>query len=404
MRMLENNPSGVKKADLIVGIPSHNEAASIAFPTAQAAAGLKQYFAHLDTVVINCDNNSTDGTAEAFLNADTQGVPKIYLSTPEGIKGKGNNIRNLCKKALDLDAKAVVVIDADLVSVTPVWIKNLGEPLFKDFGYVAPLYMRHKYEDALNSMIVYPLTRSLYGRRVKQPKGGEFGFSRAMVNTFLKNGAWNEEIAQYGVDIWMTTLAMNEGVPICQAFLGRPKLHRARDPIFDPGLVFRQILTTIFSLMETYHDKWYATKWSKPTAIFGFGGEEPEPPATVEVSREKLYQRFKSGFTEHWETYRTICSTENFQKLREIASLSREHFEIPMPHWAKIMYDFALAFHKQKVGGNKACDVLMPLYIGMVLSFVNKTEGMSMQQADEVLEDLCLHFEQTKPYLRDRWK
>lgn len=404
MKMLENNPSGVKKADIVVGIPSQNEAANIACPTVQAGLGLKRFFSHLTAVIINCDNNSADGTGNVFLQADTEGVPKIYLSTPEGIKGKGNNLRNLFKKALELDAQAVVVVDADLKSITPTWIKNLGEPLFKGFGYVTPLYMRHKYEDTLNNTIVYPLTRCLYGRRVRQPMGGECGFSRAMVCSFLKNGQWNEEIAQFGIDTWMTTRAMNEGLPICQAFLARPKVHRSRETILEPGILFRQVLTTIFTLMETYQEKWMGTKWSKPTAIFGFGSEEPELPAPVEVRRDKLYHRFKNGFTDHWETYRQICSSENFQKLREIASLSMEHFEIPMPHWAKIIYDFSLAYHHKAVAAGKVAEVLIPLYIGMVLSVVNKTEGMSLQQADEVLEDLCLHFEQTKPYLRDRWK
>ncbi len=39
----------------------------------------------------------------------------------------------------------------------------------------------------------------------------------------------------------------------------------------------------------------------------------------------------------------------------------------------------------------------------MTLSFVNKTEGMSHHQAEEFLEDLCLVFEQSKPYLIYRW-
>jgi hypothetical protein len=37
MKMLEKNPRGMKKADIVVGIPSHNEAAKIAYPTEQTA-------------------------------------------------------------------------------------------------------------------------------------------------------------------------------------------------------------------------------------------------------------------------------------------------------------------------------------------------------------------------------
>jgi len=404
MKAIEENPRGVKKADIVVGIPSYNEASSIAYPTSQAALGLKEYFNSLNAVIINCDNNSTDGTGNAFMNTDTNGIPKIYLSTPKGVKGKGNNFRNLFRKVLELDAQAIVVVDADLKSITPKWIKNLGDPLFNDFGYVAPLYVRHKYDGTITNNIAYPLTRCLYGRRVRQPIGGDFGFSGRMAGFYMKSDLWDEDVSQFGIDIWMTTIAMNEGVPICQAFMGRPKVHKPKDPAADLGPMFKQVISTIFNLMEAYHDKWETTKWSKPTAIFGFGLGEVEMPPPVEVDKEKLYQRFREGFNRYWDAYRTIFSSENLQKIREIASLSIDHFEMPVTVWSKVLFDFAKSYHHNTVDKTMAIEVLIPLYYGMTLSFVNKTEGMSIQQAEEFLEDMCLVFEQTKPYIIDRWK
>ncbi len=403
MKAFEKNPAGVEKADIVVGIPSYNEADLIAYPTSQAALGLKEYFGDSRAVIINCDNSSTDGTGNAFMNTDTLGIPKIYLSTPKGVRGKGNNFKNLFRKVLELDATAIVVVDADLKSITPRWIKNLGEPLFNDFGYVAPLYVRHKYDGTITNNIAYPLTRCLYGRRVRQPIGGDFGFSGRMAHQYLKSTLWNEEVSQFGIDIWMTTIAMNQGVPICQAFMGRPKVHNPKDPASDLGPMFRQVISTIFNLMIEYKGKWQSAKWSKPTAIFGFGLGEVEMPPPVEVDKEKLYRRFRDGFNTYWDTYRSIFSTENLQKIREVASLSIDHFEMPVPVWARILFDFALGYYHITVDRDKAIEVLIPLYYGMTLSFVNKTEGMSIQQAEEFLEDMCLVFEQTKPYLIDRW-
>jgi glycosyltransferase involved in cell wall biosynthesis len=403
MKAREENPMNVRQADIVVGIPSYNEAATIGFPTVQAAQGLIDHFARMNPVIVNCDNSSTDGTGAVFLNTDTQGVPKIYLSTPKGVKGKGNNFKNLFRKVLELGAKAVVVVDADLKSITPRWIKNLGEPLLTDFGYVAPLYVRHKYDGTITNNIAYPLTRCLYGRRVRQPIGGDFGFSGDMAGIFLKSGLWDEEVSQFGIDIWMTTIAMNEGVPICQAFMGRPKVHKPKDPAADLGPMFRQVVGTIFNLMGEYRDKWQSTKWSKPTAIYGFGLGEVEMPPPVAVDKDKLYQRFHEGFHANWDIYRSIFSSENLQKVREVASLSMEHFEMPVTVWAKVLFDFALAHHNRILDQARVIEVLIPLYYGMTLSFVNKTQGMSIQQAEEFLEEMCLVFEQTKPYIRDRW-
>jgi len=176
----EINPDNIKKAEMVVCIPSYKEADAISYPTTEADKGLKKYFGEYESVIINCDNNSPDHTREAFLETATES-PKIYLSTEPGLKGKGNNFRNLFQKVVDLKAKAVVVVDADLKSITPEWIKHLGEPLFSGFSYVAPLYVRHKYDGTITNGIAYPMTRSLYGRRVRQPIGGDFFRSESVL-------------------------------------------------------------------------------------------------------------------------------------------------------------------------------------------------------------------------------
>jgi hypothetical protein len=196
---------------------------------------------------------------------------------------------------------------------------------------------------------------------------------------------------------------MNEGVPICQAFMGKPKAQKPKDPSLVPGPMFKQIVSTIFNLMIAYHEKWASTKWSKPTAIFGFGIGEVEAPPVVKVSKERLYTRFREGFNTNWNLYRSLFSSENLQKVREIASLDIDHFEMPVPVWARILFDCSISYSKKVMDRARLIEVLIPLYYGMTLSFVNKTEGMSSQQAEEYLEDMCLVFEQSKPYLVYRW-
>ena len=61
------NPEGIDGAEIVVGIPSRNEADAIAFPTEQAATGLERYFPGHRAVVVNCDNASSDGTAGRWL-------------------------------------------------------------------------------------------------------------------------------------------------------------------------------------------------------------------------------------------------------------------------------------------------------------------------------------------------
>ena len=399
----ELNPSNIKKTEMIVCIPSYNEADSIAYPTTQADTGLTEYFSDKGSVIINCDNNSPDNTGKAFMETPTK-APKIYLSTPPGIKGKGNNFRNLFQKVLDLKAKAVVVVDADLKSITPEWIKHLGEPLFEGFSYVAPLYVRHKYDGTITNGISYPMTRALYGRRVRQPIGGDFGFSGKLAKVYLESNTWNDSVANFGIDIWMTTLAISQKIQICQSFMGRPKVHRTKDPGAHLGPMFRQVVGTIFSMMKGFESLWMKVKYSRPTAIYGFGLGEVEMPPKVEVNTENLYRKLHEGFKEYADTWEQVLNEDVYLKLKEVLGMGKKEFTFPTDLWARVLFDMAIAFNADKTDKDKMMDSLIPLYFGRTLSFVKKTKTMSIKQAEEAIEKDCMTFEMTKPYLINRWR
>ena len=398
----EVNPEHIKKVDLVVSIPSYNEADSISFPTKQASEGLVKYFPDKKAVIINCDNNSPDNTKQAFLNTPTE-IPKIYISTPPGVKGKGNNFKNLFQKVVALKAKAIVVVDADLKSITPEWIKHLGEPLFSDFSYVAPLYVRHKYDGTITNSIAYPMSRALYGRRVRQPIGGDFGFSGKLARVYLEDEVWDEAVANFGIDIWMTTLALNQRVQVCQAFMGRPKIHKPKDPAAALGPMFRQVVGTIFSLTRKFESFWMKVRYSKPTSIFGFGLGEVEMPPKVEVDSHKLIQNFHDGFGPYKDIWQMALSKDVYQKLLEIKGMKERVFTFPTDLWARILYDMAVAYRDGLPDPDQFMDSLIPLYFGRTFSFVKKTKRLSTRQAEEAIEEDCMTFEMTKPYFIKRW-
>jgi len=404
MAFYEENPRHITKADIIVAIPSFNEAETIARTTEQAAKGLVEFFGDRKSVLINCDNHSTDGTKEAFFAAHGD-IPGIYLSTPPDNRGKGNNLRNLFEKVRELETEIVVVLEADVKNVSPQWIRKLGEPIAKGSGYVCPLYVRHKYEAPLTNSIVYPLTRCLYGRRVRQPNAGDFGFKGQLVDTFLDSPVWTESMRNFGVDIWMTTIALNARMPISQSFIGSPKVHRTKDPYAQLVVLFRQIMGTIFDMMPVYANFWRQVKWSKPTALFGMDNLDVDTPLPVEVNVSRLHERFLQGFDKYSSAWQQVYDQTVFHKLQEIRSLGLQHFSFPTQTWTRILFDAAATY--QRLGEQERAnllDSLLPLYLGKVLSFVKKTERMSIQQAEEYVENECMVFEENKPHLVKIWE
>lgn len=404
MVFYEENPLSVSKAEMVVAIPTFNEADSIAHTTEQVDRALREFFGSLSSVIINCDNHSTDGTKEAFF--DAPGImPRLHVSTEPGVRGKGNNLRNLFEKVVELEARVVVVVEADVKNLAPHWIRNLGEPIVRGAGFSCPIYVRHKYEATLTTAIIYPLLRSLYGRRIRQPNVGDFGFRGDMAKRFLDTPVWTESVQNYGIDIWMTTVALNARLPITQSIIGAPKVHRIKDPYTQLALQFHQILGTIFDLMGEYADFWRQVRWSKPTALFGADIQDIETPIAAEINANRLHSGFLQGF-EHYATYwqemfgQAVC-----HKLQEISGLGLQHFSFPTQTWASILFDAAAAYHRM-IPEERArlLDSLLPLYFGKVLSFVKKTERMSLQQSEEYVESECTVFEENKPSLVRSWQ
>lgn len=403
MHDIVENPDNIKSAEIIVGIPSYNEADNIAFPTDIADHGLREFFSTSRSVIINVDNFSSDGTKEAFLNTPTQ-TPKIYVSTPEGVRGKGNNLRNLFRAAVELNARFVVMVDADLKSITPSWIRYLGEPLMGRFDLVAPIYVRHKYDGTITNHIAYPLLRSLFGLRVRQPIGGDFGFSGTLARAFLSEKLWNDKIAYFGIDIWMTTIAIARGFNVCQAFLGSPKVHRAKDPAADLSKMFVQVVSTLFDLMVDFEYLWKQLNESRPSSIFGFGLGVDEKPPEVNVSTDKLYESFCKGFETYDEIWNEVLPLPELTQINKLAEeTEQDSFFYHSDLWARILFNFAVAYKRDNRDQTELLEALIPFYHSRVLSFVNKTLKYGTLETEEYLENIIRVFEREKHYLLSRW-
>ncbi len=397
------NPSHVMEAEVIVGIPSYNEADNIAFPTDVASRGLREHFSDKKSVIINVDNHSPDGTKDVFLETPTE-VPKIYISTAPGVKGKGNNFRNLFEAAVELNAKAIIVVDADLKSITPQWIRYLGEPLMGRFDYVAPIYARHKYDGSITNHIAYPLLRSLFGIRVRQPIGGDFGFSGKLARAFLSEKLWNDKIANFGIDIWMTTIAIARRFNICQAFLGSPKVHNPKDPAADLGPMFTQVVSTLFDLITDFEFIWKDTFASHPSNIYGFGLGIEEKPPVVEVNTDSLLKSFMAGFEKYGKIWEKVISAPEFMELSKLKNIKdKKRFYYSSDLWARVIFSFAIAYRMDEIDRDILIESMIPFYHSRVLSFANKTESSSIKEAEEYLENVTRVFEKEKYYLVQRW-
>ncbi len=405
----------IRKADIVIGIPSYNNASTIGHVTRAACVGLAKYFPHLKGVVINSDGGSTDATAQEVLSAQVEDAPLLLVTTPlpavhrlsfpyHGIPGKGSAFRLIFQMAEKLQAKACAVVDADLRSITPEWFDLLLRPiLVADFDFVAPFYHRHKYDGTITNSIVYPLTRALYGLRVRQPIGGEFGLSRRLIERYLERDDWETDVARYGIDIWMTTIASAEGYRICQSFLGA-KLHDAKDPGADLSAMLHQVVGSVFMLMKEYEPVWRLQNGSHPVDLFGFRFDVGLDP--IEVNLERMLTAFRRGAVELEEVWSRALEPATYEALRKLARDAVERsgsFHLDDILWTRVVMDFACAYKHRRAAPGHLLRSLTPLYLARVASFVIETRAMVSSEVERRIEELCNGFEREKPYLIARW-
>ncbi|HEY5503426.1 MAG TPA: cell wall biosynthesis glycosyltransferase [Candidatus Anoxymicrobiaceae bacterium] len=391
----------IGQADILVGIPSFRNADTIAHVVKQSALGMVEYFPGMKPVLVNSDGGSSDNTRDVVLSTPVPDAITKIATPYRGIPGKGSAFHTIFEIAARLDVKLCIVVDSDLRSITPEWMKFLGYPVLKErFDFVTPHYLRYKYDGTITNSIAYPLTRSLYGSRIRQPIGGDFGFSGDLAKVYSQRDVWDTDIARFGIDIWMTTLAMNEGFDICQACMGL-KLHNNKDPGSDLGAMFHQVCGTIFDLMKFYERNWMQISGSTPAPVLG---EEctDEPDVSV-VSCENLLGHFRNGFEEMADTWRGILRKENFREIERAYALSDEDFEFPSGLWVRSVYDFAIAYNFGPLDCDTVVDSLTPLYCARTAHFVKKTEELSSYEAEIEVERTAETFEALKDYLRYYW-
>ena len=89
--------------------------------------------------------------------------------------------------------------------------------------------------------------------------------------------------------------------------------------------------------------------------------------------------------------------------------MEEKDFNFPYPVWARIIYDYIIFSHKFKnilmeTGLQLVIESIIPLYFGFIASFVKKTKKQDNQEAEKEIENICLAFEKSKPYLVANWE
>jgi glucosylglycerate synthase len=403
----------VGEVDLLVAIPSYNNAGTIGQTVQAIEESYQQNFIRDRVVILNVDGGSTDHTTEVVSTMDGRrtvgyrglsSLRTVHRVTTQYAKSpsQGMALRTILATADLLRARSCAIVSPTTTNLDASWIANLLRPAYRqNFEFVAPLYARDRYHGLLARNLLYPMNRAVFGQRIREVFSEEWGFSGRLAAQCLSQNVWNDEAVRARPEAWMAVTAICSDFKCCQSFLGT-KVPPPSGSGLDIVEVVRQTVGSLFRCLETHQEHWLSRSGSQPVPTFG-----PDHELTSDgkpVNQEKIFGLFRTGVTELDPILASILTADTHAQIKDIAALDQDKFRFGIELWVKTLYEFAASYHHAVINRDHVIQALVPLYRGSMYSFFLEHADSSPAEIEADSESLCLEFERQKPYLVDRWK
>jgi hypothetical protein len=383
--------------DLLIGIAGPAEDSELRSRAAQALSGLVASGTLRIGVAAPIASQAEAATAPTdspsglqFLSypLSASATPSLpWLAAPAAY-------REIARLAVKMGARACLILGQDLAALEAV--DSLAGPITSEQALLSvPLYPTGKYEGLLNSGILYPFIRALYGRQIRHPFAVDFGIGGNLIS-HLAADAYRSQ----GNPLLCPAIdAAVAGAPIAQSHLDIRHVHQ--DGV-DLSTVLATLAGAIFEDAEKNAAAWQRTRGSQSTPVSGSPAPLVNEGDGVDV--RSLIESFNLASRNLQELWGMVLPPVILLELKRLSRLPAEQFRIPDTVWAKIVYDFALAHRLRSIGRSHLLGALTPLYLGWVASYVAEVQSGDAAEAERRIERLAVAFEETKPYFVSRWR
>jgi hypothetical protein len=400
-------------ADIVIGIATYNNADTIVHALRAIDLACRALSGDATCAVVHADGASSDGTGERAASVAVESAPVVPVTYPldsvdrfsgpyRGVPAKGNAVRAVFETAQRLSAKACVIVDVEVDQFSTGWLDSLVRPvLVHGRDFVTAYYTRHQFSGAINNGVAYPLTRALYGKRVRFPLGGDFACSMNLIERSLSQTTWEIDPVKSSIDLWLATRAMTDGSRLGQATVG-VKQQTWKEPGSGAAEPLAKVLGALFEGATRWQSIWQKVRGSEPVQIYGFVEAVDDTPVSVSVKHG--IESFRLAQRHLDEIWKFVLPPRTLLELKKLAALGEAEFRVPDDIWARIVYDFLIAYHQRTLNREHVLSAFAPLFAAWLSSFVCELQDATLAESEERIDRMCLRFESEKPYLISRWR
>jgi hypothetical protein len=299
------------------------------------------------------------------------------------------------------DARAVLMLGPESSSLDSSAIHGLASAVLNSsLDLAVPCYDLPPHTGLIASAILYPLSSALFAPRLRFPLAIDLCLSLRMAERLGGAAQRFISINQGEALLWPVSEAALPGFTVGQINTG-PRV--IPQPVgTDLNSILPLVTASLFSDIEVKAAFWQRYRLVAPPGV-------PRPlstpqPLSTDAAAELAtrIQAFRLAHTNLEEIWRLVLPPNSLIGLKRLSQAEGADFRMPESLWARIVYDFLLAYRLRTINRGHLLGALIPLYLAWVASHINITAAGVNPETH--IEAVAAAFEADKAYLVSRWR
>ena len=313
--------------------------------------------------------------------------------------------------ALEHNTRAVILLGGDTAALSapdafdPTLLLNLIDCIrTKNIDLVLPRFSIGPNEALVNAALLYPLSRALFGADIHFPLPIDAAISTRFAQRLTSTTQRLIALNQGSSLLWPVAEAAAAGFSVREVSAGDapPPAPPAPATQADFNALFASIATSLFADIETKSSFWQRARGISAAPVHA---SAPPPIAELAASPEihSMIETFRLAQDNLQEIWSLVLPPQSRLALKKLSILSPDAFTMEPDLWARIVYDFALAFHLRTLNRNHLLGAMTPLYFAWVASYLRFVAD-DPTRATHAIEITAAAFETEKSYIVSRWR
>ena len=301
--------------------------------------------------------------------------------------------------AVKNEARGILILGPEAGSLSYSAVQGLAQAALEGSTDLAvPRYDLPPNAGMVNSAILYPLTRALFVSRARFPLAIDLGLSMRMAERVAGAAQRLVGLNRPDAPIWPLSEAMISGFAISEVAAGERLLPQPDQPDLNAILPF--VAGSLFSDIEAKAAFWQRARQPSPARVSMPTATAPLHDAAADMSG--MVQAFRLGYTNLLEIWSLILPPNSLIGLKRLHATDAPAFRMPEDLWARIVFDFVLAYRLRTINRNHLLGAMIPLYLAWVASHIQAIA--SGIEPERHVEATAAAFENEKPYIVSRWR